>query len=83
MVERSMRHPEEIRTAVGRRLANLSVTQAQYAGEDENSLLHGKRNFDITTLFFVNMCELFGPAVFQKKGKSVFLYAKNKVRELN
>ena len=42
MVERSMRHPEEIRTAVGRRLANLSVTQAQYAGEDENSLLHGE-----------------------------------------
>lgn len=43
MVERSMRHPEEIRTAVGRRLANLSVPQAQYAGEDENSLLHGER----------------------------------------
>ncbi|XP_050691836.1 NPC intracellular cholesterol transporter 1-like, partial [Eriocheir sinensis] len=42
MVERSMRHPEEIRTAVGRRLANLSTPQAQYAGEDENSLLHGR-----------------------------------------
>ncbi|MPC37079.1 Niemann-Pick C1 protein [Portunus trituberculatus] len=47
MVERSMRHPEEIRTAVGRRLANLSVTQAQYAGEDENSLLHGRPTMEM------------------------------------
>lgn len=37
-----MRHPEEIRSAVGRRLAHLSDPQAQFAGEDENSLLHGK-----------------------------------------
>ncbi|XP_042239524.1 NPC intracellular cholesterol transporter 1-like [Homarus americanus] len=42
MVERSMRNPEEIRTAVGRRLAHLSDPQAQFAGEDENSLLHGR-----------------------------------------
>lgn len=38
-----MRNPEELRTAVGRRLAHLSDPQAQFAGEDENSLLHGKR----------------------------------------
>lgn len=42
MVERSMRNPEELRTAVGRRLAHLSDPQAQFAGEDENSLLHGR-----------------------------------------
>lgn len=42
MVERSMRNPEEIKTAVGRRLAHLSDSQAQFTGEDENSLLHGK-----------------------------------------
>lgn len=47
MVERSMRHPEEIRSAVGRRLAHLSDPQAQFAGEDENSLLHGRPTADM------------------------------------
>lgn len=47
MVERKMRNPEEIRTAVGRRLAHLSDPQAQFAGEDENSLLHGKPTADM------------------------------------
>ncbi|KAK7065979.1 NPC intracellular cholesterol transporter 1, partial [Halocaridina rubra] len=47
MVERKMRNPEEIRTAVGRRLAHLSDPQAQFAGEDENSLLHGKPSADM------------------------------------
>ncbi|XP_076063159.1 Niemann-Pick type C-1a isoform X2 [Oratosquilla oratoria] len=47
MVERQMRHPEEIRAAVGRRLANLNDAQAQYAGEDENSLLHGQPTVDL------------------------------------
>lgn len=42
-----MRHPDEIRTAVGRRLANLSDAQAQFAGEDENSLLHGRPTEDM------------------------------------
>lgn len=54
MVERSMRHPEEIRTAVGRRLANLSTPQAQYAGEDENSLLHGEKNAAALSHFWVS-----------------------------
>ncbi|KAK3863989.1 hypothetical protein Pcinc_030288, partial [Petrolisthes cinctipes] len=52
MVEHSMRHPEEIRTAVGRRLAHLSDAQAQFTGEDENSLLHGRPTAELPDIVY-------------------------------
>ncbi|XP_045599386.1 NPC intracellular cholesterol transporter 1 [Procambarus clarkii] len=59
MVERSMRHPEEIRTAVGRRLAHLSDPQAQFAGEDENSLLHGRPTGDMPEIVMHDELSVF------------------------
>lgn len=59
MVERSMRNPEEIRTAVGRRLAHLSDPQAQFAGEDENSLLHGRPTADMPEIVMHDELSVF------------------------